>query len=87
MLLERAREEGNISYRGWIDYPELGRRFMEVDISQYTYPDMVGKECLIFQHKDVTERVELDQRRKKSLQYQEHLMGMTPAMVWISGNA
>ena len=85
VLLDRARDEGHIAYRGWIEYPELGRRFMEVDISHYTYPDLVGKECLIFQHKDVTERVELDQRRKKSLQHQQHLMSMTPAMTWISG--
>ncbi len=85
VLLARAREEGHIPYRGWIDFPDLGRRFMEVEISQYTYPDLVGKECLIFQHKDVTERVELDKRRKRSLQHQERLMGLTPAMTWISG--
>lgn len=85
ILLERARAEGATQFSGWIVYPETGRRFMEVDIRRYTYPDLVGKECLILQHKDVTERIELDQKRRKSLQYQEYLMGNAPAMVWIAG--
>lgn len=84
-LLHRGRKEGSVEFSGWIDYPDAGRRYIEMDIRRYTHPDLVNKECLILQHKDVTDRIELDERRKKSLQYQEYLMGNTPAMVWISG--
>jgi len=85
VLLDRARNEGAIQFSGWIEYPEIGKRYIEVDIRHYLYPDLIGKECLILQHKDVTQRIELDQRRKKSLHYQEYLMGNAPAMMWLAG--
>jgi two-component system CheB/CheR fusion protein len=85
VLLERARKEGTSEFRGLIDYPELGRRHVVSDFREYTYPGLVGKHCLISQCRDITDREELDQRRRKSLDFQEDLMGRVPAMVWICG--
>lgn len=85
VLLERAREEGTSEFRGLIDYPELGRRHVVSDFREYTYPGLIGKRCLISQCRDITDREELDQRRRKSLDFQEDLMGRVPAMVWICG--
>jgi PAS domain S-box-containing protein len=85
VLLERARKEGSSTFRGWINYPESGRRYIEADIRVYTHPGLVDKDCLIVQFRDVTDREELDLRRRKSLDFQEDLMGRIPAMVWISG--
>ena len=75
VLLGRAREEGVSEHSGWIDYPEMGRRRVTLDIRRYTYPGLADKNCLIIQCRDITERIELDQRRKKSLEFQEKLMG------------
>ena len=85
VLLDRARNEDHSIFRGWIDFPELGRRYIEADIRGYNHPGLVDKSCLIVQFRDVTEREELDLRRRKSLQFQEDLMGRIPAMVWMSG--
>ena len=85
VLLERARKEGSSEFQGQIDYPEVGRRHVITDFRQYTYPGLVGKNCLISQCRDITDREELDKRRRKSLDFQEGLMGKVPAMVWISG--
>ena len=84
-LLERARRDGASEFRGWMDYPESGRRFMEADIRSYASPGLAEKQCLILQLRDVTDRAELDQRRRKSLEFQEELMAQVPAMLWISG--
>lgn len=84
VLLQRARKEGSSTFRGWIDYPEGGRRFVEADIRVCTHPGLVDKDCLILQFRDVTDREELDLRRRKSLDFQEDLMRRIPAMVWIS---
>jgi PAS domain S-box-containing protein len=84
-LLERARKDGSSEFRGWIDYPEVGRRFIEADIRLYSHPSLVGKNCLILQCRDITDREELDQRRRKSLSFQENLLGKVPAMIWIAG--
>jgi PAS domain S-box-containing protein len=86
VLLDRAREEGASEHSGWIDYPEIGRRRVTLDIRRYTYPGLADQNCLIIQCRDITERIELDQRRKKSLEFQEKLMGSVPAMVWIAGS-
>lgn len=85
VLLERARREESSEYRGWIEYPETGRRYIEMDIRDYRYPGLAGKQCLILQHRDITEREELDKRRRKALEVQEELLGEMPAMVWIAG--
>jgi PAS domain S-box-containing protein len=86
VLLDRAREEGASEHSGWIDYPEIGRRRVTLDIRRYTYPGLADQNCLIIQCRDITERIELDQRRKKSLEFQEKLMGSVLAMVWIAGS-
>lgn len=85
VLLERARQDGQAAFRGWIEFPEAGRRFIEADMREYRHPGLVDKGCLIVQLRDATEREELDLRRRKSLQFQEELLGRIPAMVWISG--
>lgn len=85
VLLERARREGASEFRGWLDYPETGRRFVEADIRIYSSPGLGGKPCLILQFRDVTDREELDMRRRKSLEFQEQLMSQVPGMVWIAG--
>ncbi|HSH09404.1 MAG TPA: PAS domain S-box protein, partial [Oceanipulchritudo sp.] len=84
-LLERARKEGSSEFHGWIEYPETGRRCIESEIRHYTFPGLIDKQCLIIQSRDVTDREELDLRRRKSLEFQESLMGEVPAMVWIAG--
>jgi PAS domain S-box-containing protein len=84
-LLERARKDGSSEFRGSIDYPEIGRRFIEADIRLYSHPSLVGKNCLLLQCRDITDREELDQRRRKSLSFQEGLLEKVPAMVWIAG--
>ncbi|MEX0330570.1 MAG: ATP-binding protein [Puniceicoccaceae bacterium] len=85
VLLERARKEGTSEFRGQIDYPEAGRRHVISDYRHYTYPGLAGQQCLISQCRDITDREELDKRRRKSLDFQEDLLGKAPAMVWISG--
>jgi PAS domain S-box-containing protein len=85
ILLDRARKEGASEFHGLIDYPEIGRRHVISDFRHYTYPGLVDKHCLISQCRDITDREELDQKRRKSLEFQEDLMGRIPAMVWISG--
>ncbi len=85
VLLARARREGMAEFRGWVDYPELGRRFLEWEIRHYTYPGLADKQCLIVQYRDITDREELDQRRRAALEFQEKLMSQAPAMVWIAG--
>lgn len=84
-LLERARKDGSAEFRGWVDYPETGRCFIEADIRHYAHPNLVGRHCLLVQCRDITDREELDQRRRKSLSFQEDLLGQVPAMVWIAG--
>ena len=85
VLLERARREGSSEFRGWVEYPDAGRCYVETDIREYTYPSLAGKQCLILQSRDITDREELDSHRRKSLDFQEALMGRIPAMVWIAG--
>ncbi|MEX0321935.1 MAG: ATP-binding protein [Puniceicoccaceae bacterium] len=85
VLLERARQEGESEFLGWMDYPALGRRFVASDIRLYTYPGLVDKQCLIVQTRDKTDREELDQRRRKSIEVQEKVIGQAPAMIWIAG--
>ncbi|NDV61752.1 response regulator [Puniceicoccales bacterium CK1056] len=85
VLLQRARSDGQATFRGWIEFPETGRRYIEADLREYKHPGLVDKDCLILQFRDVTEREELDLRRRKSLDFQEDLLGRIPAMVWISG--
>jgi PAS domain S-box-containing protein len=85
LLLDRARAEGLSEYSGWVDFPEAGRRYVEAGMRQYTYPGLKGKQCLMLQQRDITDRVELDQRRRKSLSCQESLMAEAPAMIWIFG--
>lgn len=85
VLLERARREGASEFRGWLEYPESGRRYIDLDIRDYQYPGLAGKQCLILQFRDVTDREELDRRRRESLEAQEDLMARIPAMVWMAG--
>lgn len=85
-LTERARSEGHSQFRDWVDYPETGHRFVEVRFGHYAPPGLADKACLIVQSHDITEREEMDQRRRRSLEFQENLLGRVPAMVWMAGN-
>lgn len=83
VLLARARLEGVAEFHGWIDFPERGRRYMESDFRLYSHPDLADRQCLMIQLRDITDREELDRHRRKSLHFQEDLLGQLPAMVWI----
>ena len=85
VLLERARAEGRSEYRGWVEYAEAGRRNIVSEIRRYTYPGLADENCLMIQVRDITDRVELDHRRRKSLDRQAELMAGQPAMLWIAG--
>ena len=66
VLLSRARREGASEFRGWVEFTEAGRRYLESDIRLYDYPGLVDKQCLILQGRDITDREELDLQRRKS---------------------
>lgn len=85
-LYERARRDGSAEFRGWIDYPEEGRRFIESEICVYLHPKLVDQGCLMIQSRDITQMEEMDQRRCQSLNFQKDLLGRVPAMVWICGS-
>jgi PAS domain S-box-containing protein len=84
-LLKRAREEGSARCRCWLDFPDGARRCVESDLRLYTPPGLADRQCLIVQSRDVTDREELDQPRRKSLHFQEGLMSSIPALAWIAG--
>jgi PAS domain S-box-containing protein len=85
VLLDRAREEGESEFLGWMDYPGMGRRYVASDIRLYNYPGLVDKQCLIVQTRDKTDREELDLRRRKSIEVQEKVIGQAPALIWVAG--
>ncbi|MFO7725257.1 MAG: ATP-binding protein [Oceanipulchritudo sp.] len=85
VLLERARKEGFSEFKGWMEYPGGSRRFMETRFRKYAPPGFEDRHFVLAQSRDITEREEMDQRRRKSLEFQESLLGRVPAMVWMSG--
>jgi PAS domain S-box-containing protein len=85
VLLERARKEGTAQCRCWLEFPEAGKRYIETDIRRYSHPDLADVRSLILQSRDLTDRQELDNRRRQSLRFQEQLIGALPAMAWIAG--
>jgi len=84
-LLERARQDGASRFQGWLEYPHGKRLYIQARIRMYDHPELVDKRCLLLQWCDLTEREEMDQRRRSSLKEQETLLSHLPAMVWISG--
>lgn len=84
-LLHRARKDGVSEFKGWMEYPAGNRRFMETQFRKYAPPGFEERNYVLAQSRDITEREEVDQRRRKSLEFQESLLGRVPAMVWMSG--
>lgn len=59
--LERAFSGQTVKYRTWIDFPDLGRRYMDIVYTPYVQSDDRIAGCVV-NARDITERYELEKK-------------------------
>jgi PAS domain S-box-containing protein len=83
-LLERAREEGQSEFKGWVGFPGTGRRYHIFRMRRYTGPSRDGSGFVLMECEDRTDLIELEERRKASLATHELILDSMPAMSWLA---
>jgi PAS domain S-box-containing protein len=71
----------SVSAEGWITYPAMGRRYMELRYDPYLDAD--GAVCgMVVAARDITERFESEQRLRFSERHFRELINSSPSMVY-----